>query len=476
MGLKKNIAYNSLLTVTNYIIPLIVFPYVARILGVENFGIYSFVDSTINYFLIISMLGITTVGIREIAKNKNNSTQLSQTFSSLFVLNSISTFIVLILFFCTVFFVPQFSEQKKMFFIGGGKILFNLFLIEWLYIGTENFKYITIRSIIIRIIYTIAIFIFVRQKEDFDVYYFLTVATLVLNAIVNWLYGRKIAIFSIKSIDIKSFIKPSIALGIYGLLNSFYTYFNVVYLGIVGSEEEVGYYATAIKVQSIFLSLYTAYSSVVMPHISSMIEEKKIEEFKILINKSFENLYLFAIPIVYFSIILAPQIIYVLSGTGYEGAILPMRIVMPLLLIIGVEQILIVQILTPMRQDKAILINSIIGASIGLLLNILLVRKFLSVGSSVVWIISEFTVFISAQYFVNKYSSIKINKKSLFKHLIFGLPYFVICIGTLMITSNSYTTLAISAILCILYFIIEQILIFKNQFDLEFISKFIKKY
>lgn len=463
MGLKKNIGYNSILTLSNYLIPLIVFPYISRVLGVENLGIYSFVDSVINYFIMFSMMGIPNLGVREIAKNKNNQFSLNKVFSSLIALNFIATLIVLILFFISVFTVPQFSEHREMFYIGGAKILFNLFLIEWLYAGTENFKYITIRSIIIRSLYAVSVFIFVKQKEDYDLYYTLTVISVIVNATVNWINSRKISTLNLSEINLKPFIKPFIILGSQVLLTSMYTTFNIVYLGFTWGNIEVGYYTTAIKIYSISISLYSAYSAVIMPHVSSMISEGKAGDLKNLINKSFDALYLFSVPLLYFCIALAPQIIEIISGPGYEGAILPMRIVMLLTLIIGLEQIFIVQILIPMKNDKAILINSLFGAFIGLALNILLVPHLKSVGSSIVWGISEIAVLISAIYFVTNSTMIRMNYEVLLKHIILGIPYALICICVVNFIESPFLSVFGSLFICFLYFILLQYKVWKNE-------------
>jgi O-antigen/teichoic acid export membrane protein len=106
----------------------------------------------------------------------------------------------------------------------------------------------------------------------------------------------------------------------------------------------------------------------------------------------------------------APEIIKIMSGAGYEGAILPLRIVAPLVLIIGLEQILIVQSLMPMGKDKAVLINSIIGAVVGIIANIVLVPHLESVGSAIVWCVSEIAVMCSAIYFLRKeWCNLKVN-------------------------------------------------------------------
>ena len=150
-SLKKNIIYSSILTAANYIFPLVTYPYVSRVLGVDNIGACNFVDSVINYFILFSMLGISTVGIREISQARNDSTRLNQTFSRLFTINTISTSIVLIALLISMFTVPQLRENSHLMWIGVLKLVSNYLLIEWLYKGLEEFKYITSRTVLVNV-------------------------------------------------------------------------------------------------------------------------------------------------------------------------------------------------------------------------------------------------------------------------------------------------------------------------------------
>ena len=113
-SLKKNIIYSSLLTTANYLFPLLTYPYVSRVLGVANIGLCNFVDSLVNYFLILSMLGINIVGIREIAKNKNNRQQLELTFSRLFTLNTMTTTFAVIVLIAAIHLVPKLYENYAL--------------------------------------------------------------------------------------------------------------------------------------------------------------------------------------------------------------------------------------------------------------------------------------------------------------------------------------------------------------------------
>ena len=467
-SIKKNIFYSSILTVSGYLFPLLTFPYITRVLGVKNIGICNFVDSIVQYFIYFSMMGMMTVGIREIARAKGDRKLLSKTFSELLSLNLIATLIaVIILLICTMC-IPQMSEHKSMFFIGAAKILANTLLIEWLFKGIEDFKYITLRSVIIRGLYVIAVFIFVRKAEDYQTYFLLTSLMVVVNAAVNIVYSRKFVSFTLRGVNMTPYVKPFLILGSYLLLTSMYTTFNVAYLGFVGDTTEVGYYTTATKLYLIIMSFFTAFTGVMMPRMSSLIAEGKIQDFRRLIDKSINALLAFAFPLIIIGEICAPQIIRIIAGEGYEGAIFPMRIVMPLMAIIGYEEVIVLQVLSPMKKDTAILKNSFIGAIVGILLNILIVPRYLSVGTSIVWVMSECTVMLAAQYYVSKYIEYKMPVLSFIKRLLYSLPIVIVLFFINRIIESVWISLIVVSGISLIYCVFIELYILRNELIREY--------
>lgn len=409
--IKRNIFYSGILTTANYIFPLLTYPYVSRVLGVANIGVCSFVDSIINYFLILSMLGMNVVGIREIAKCKDDKTKLQQTFSQLFSINTITTTVALIILLIAMHIIPKLQENYHLMWIGVLKLVANFLLIEWFFKGLEDFKYVTNRTIAVRFLYVISVFLFVKEEQDVVLYYLLTAGIILVNATVNLLYAKRHVYFQLTLSSLKEYFKSVGVLGIYAILTSMYTTFNVAYLGFISSDVEVGYYTTSTKIHTIILMMFSAVTGVLMPRMASILSEKKYDEYKRLIRKSTAILFAFAIPTVIFIELFAPMIIRIIAGEGYEGAILPLRIIAPLILIIGIEQILITQSLMPMGKDNAVLINSILGAVVGIAANLIIVPHLVSVGSAIVWLLSEITVMCSAIYFFRQeWSKLSLNK------------------------------------------------------------------
>lgn len=474
-SVKKNFAYSSVLTISSYIFPLIVFPYVSRVLGVANIGICNFVDSIISYFCMFSMMGLSICGIREIATVKSDKKKLSQTFSSLVTISGITTIIAAIVLLVTIQVVPKFHEHSNLMYIGLMKLVFNFFLIEWFYKGLEDFKYITVRSILIKIFYVISVFVFVRKAEDYWIYFLLTVFVVVVNALINLIHSRKYISFSIKGLALRPYLSAFFILGIYLLTTSLYTTFNTAYLGIVSTDEEVGYYSTAHKLYMIIIALYTAFTGVMMPRMSSLLSEGKIEEFKKYINKSVEVLFSIAVPVIVVSCVFSSEIIRVLSGEGYEGAVIPMQIMMPLILIIGYEQVLIVQTLMPLNKDKIIFRNSVIGAIAGVALNFLIVKQMAAIGSSIVWFVCELVVMSLAQIYVQKLISIRFPFKALLINIVANLPLLVICYFIHIWVVNAFVTLAIAGVIFAVYFVLMQLIFFKDSVASSMLLRAINK-
>lgn len=477
MGIKKNIFYSSILTTSNYIFPLIVYPYVSRTLEVTNIGICNFVDSIINYFILFSMMGISIMGNRMIATARAKKESLDSSFSSLMTINGLTTILALTALIFFTFFLSSLRPYKELLFYGCIKLISNFFLIEWFYKGLENFKFITIRTIIVKILFIISVFIFVREKNNYPVYYLLTVLMISGNSIINTLYSRRFVNFKLKLVSLKKVMKPYFMLGVYLIVTSLCTTFNVVYLGFATNDTQVGYYTTAIKLYSILLALFSGVTSVLLPRMSGLMANNKMDEFKSLMKKTTNLLFIFSIPIIFLSVIFAPQIIFLISGPGYEGAIIPMRIVMSLMLIIGLEQIAVVQCLMPLHKDKVILFNSSLGAVVSIAINLTIVRNMASIGSSIAWLASEFVILILSAYAIYRFLKIKFPYKKLIENIIYNIPLATgLCIIYLLSDMQYYWLYLIFAgIFTVVYTMILQIYILKNDLILSFIDSIASK-
>lgn len=443
-SIKKNFAYKSLLTISNYLMAFITFPYVSRVLGVEGIGLVNFVDNTINYFLLFATLGVSVLGVREIARVRDNAQSRSVVFSNILGINLMFTLLTIIVYVILISSIPRFEQYSELLYIGISKILFSAFLIEWFYTGIENFKYITIRTLIIKTLYVASVFIFVQTKGDYKLYFILTLFVTIINALINIGYSRKFVKIQVKELFRLNFLKQNLTLGIYNIMTSMYLTFNVMYLGLTCNNIQVGYYTTAYKLYSVVLGFFTAFTNVMLPRMSSLIAKDEREQFNLLINKSFSIISSFSVPLIICSIILAPEIIFVLSGPGYDGAILPMRIIMPAILLVGIAQVLAIQILMPLKKDSVLLRTSIIGAAISVVINLIFVRYLESVGSAIVLLCSEFAVTFSYILYIRFNTEYRFNWHLLLHSILLSVPPAVICVILPRYIENIYISLAVT--------------------------------
>ena len=430
-SIKKNFVYKSILTISTYIIGFITFPYISRIFGVEKLGLVNFVDNTINYFLLFATMGIALIGVREIAAVKNNQNKLNLVFSNILGLNIIFTLFTLVVYYGLIKFIPTLNQYAFLFYIGAAKIFFSAFIIEWFFSGIEDFRYITIRSIIIKILYVVSVFIFVKHQNDYILYFVLTVLTIVVNASINILYVRRYVKIRIVDLFSLKYFKSNITIGVCAIMSSMYLTFNVIYLGFVSNNIQVGYYSTAFKLYSVILGFFSAYTNVVMPRMSVLLAYEDNNTFIRLIERSLSIIIGYSVPIVMYTVVMASDIICLISGNGYEGAVLPMRIIMPAILFVGIAQVIAIQLLMPLKKDNILMGVTIIGAILSIVMNVTLTAEMKSIGSALILLLSELIVTISYLLYIGYIKIIVFPYKEMLLTIFVYLPFiplsFVIC-------------------------------------------------
>ena len=467
-SLKKNFFYSALLTVANYVFPLITYPYVSRVLGVANIGICNFVDNIVNWFIVFSTMGVSVLGVREIAAAREDKESRSRTFSDLLALTGITTLVAALVLLGAIFLVPKLVPYRTLLLVGVAKLVAHSLSLEWFFGGMEEFRYITARSIAVKILYVVSVFLFVRKADDYWIYYLLLSGSVLVNMLANVLYSRHLTRFSLKGVDLKRFAAPFFILGLNYLLASVYSTFNTVYLGFALGPEQVGYYTSATKILTIIIALISAFTTVLLPRMSAVLTDGRKEEFFQYVDAAINTLFLVGIPGMFFIQTEAYDIVRIISGPGYEGAAVPMMMIAPMVLIGGLDQILIIQTMMPLKMDRQIVINSAIGAVVGFLLALLLVRPLGARGSAIVWICSELAVCLGAATAVFRKDFIPFPARKVLKVFLLYLPLlgFLLLLRNCGISHFVFRALA-SMTVCLVYFIIVSVVILKDPVVLE---------
>ena len=172
-SLKKNIFWNSVRVGSNLVFPLVTFPYVSRVLGPDTIGLFNYVTAIAAYFTLFASLGFPIYGVREIANVKDKPEEFGNIVNSIFTANVIATFIVYLAYFVVALLIS--GEYLLLYFIIGLSVLMSCISFDWFYQGIEDFRYITVRSLIIKVISIVGLFIFVHDKSDLLAYAILSI-------------------------------------------------------------------------------------------------------------------------------------------------------------------------------------------------------------------------------------------------------------------------------------------------------------
>ena len=394
-SIKKNFIMNAVLTMSSFIFPLITFPYVSRVLGPEHYGRVGFATSLVSYFAMFSQLGIPTYGIRACAKVRDDKLALTRTAHELLVINLVMSLISYTAFFLALLFVPRLREDRLLYIIVSVTILFKAIGMEWLYKGLERYTYITVRSILFKVIAFAALFALVHTEEDYVVYGGISVFAASASGIMNFINARKV--ISMHPVGGYSYRRHFRAVGIFFAMacaTTVYTHLDTLMLGFLTTNTDVGYYNAAVRVKTILVSIVTSLGAVLLPRASYYIEHGEHEAFHRITKKAMNFIALAAIPLSWYFMLFAPEGIGFLSGSDYAGAILPMQIIMPTLFLIGMTNIMGIQILVPLGREKVVLGSEVAGAVTDCVLNFLLIPRYHAAGAAIGTLVAELVVLI----------------------------------------------------------------------------------
>lgn len=394
-SLKLNFIFNSILTASGILFPLITFPYVSRILGPAGVGKVSFATSVIFYFNIFAQLGVLTYGIRTCAIVREDKVKLSRTVQEIMIINFIMSLLAYLCFFIILFHVPRLREEKTLMIIISLTIIFNTIGVEWLYKALEQYVYITIRSVAFKLIALAATFFLIRSESDYIIYGCLSILSASASNIFNFINIRKfIYLRPVGGYNFKQHFK---AIGIFfamSIATSIYTHLDTVMLGFLKSNHEVGYYNAAVKVKGILVCFVTSLGTVLLPRSSYYIEHGLLADFRRITAKAMNFVVILATSISVYFILFAKEGIFFLSGAEYTPSILPMQIVMPTVFFIGMTNIMGIQILVPLGKEKYVLYSEIAGAAADILVNLLLIPRYAAIGAAIGTLTAETVVFI----------------------------------------------------------------------------------
>ena len=468
-SIAKNYIYNLIYQILIIIMPVITTPYLARTLGPDGTGTYSYTISIVTYFILFGSLGLAMYGQREIAYVQGNTKKRSKVFFELLLLRLITMSISMIIFYLVYGRIGEYAIYYRILLL---EMLANCIDISWFFHGIENFKKTAMRNIIVKILSVISIFIFIKNENDVAKYLLIYVLTTLLGNISLWLGIKKyIERVPFKELKVFSRVKPTIALFIPQIAIQIYTVLDKTMIGaILGDMSEVGYYEHTQKIVKILLTIITSLGAVMMPRIAKCYADGEKEKIKEYMDKTFKFVYMLAFPLVFGIIAVSDNFVPLFLGAEYEKAKLLLKVMSLIILFIGLSNVTGSQYLLSTKKQNQFTISVICGAIVNAILNLILIRYFESLGAVIATVVAEFTVTAVQFIFIRKEFSIIKIIKSATKYVFAGIMMLAITILIdILIKSDMIGIVVQVGVGALTYFII--LLLMKDSLLIELKDK-----
>lgn len=475
--IKKNTIYNIIRSCVSLLFPLITYPYVTRVLLTDNLGKVNFGASIVSYFSLLASLGISTYAIRECSKVKNDINKLSKLASEIFSLNILTTLFSYIILTLVLLFCKPLFDYRWLILFQSLSICFNTIGADWLNNVAEDFKFITIRTVVFNVLSIALLFLFVKTSEDYTIYALTTVISNAGIGLTNFFYRKKYCkIKIVKDINFALHFKPILLLFSLQLVQIIYTNSDITILGLLRTDHEVGLYSSAVKIYNLIQTFMNSIVFVVLPQLSQSYKESNYNNINRILRYALNFTIALGLPCVVGTFVIGRDLIVLFCGIEYIECLMSLRILMIALFWSLLSGFLGNLIMIPSGKENISLKSSIISALINLILNILLIPKWGIIAAAFTTSISMLVGFIYKLPFVDSNIRIKSLKKIILGPILGCVFIVLIGIFTNMFIKDYWERLAVSIIgSVIIYF--GCLLILGNELAEETISalKRIKK-
>ena len=425
MKLIKNYLYNLSYQILTIILPIITVPYVTRIFTSEDLGNYGFYNSIVSYFSLFAMLGIGLYGTKQIASARD----VSSTFWNIYAIQLIASLISIFIYVIAILCIPTMSGIIPLIlFIS----LFSKIIdISWLFSGKEDFKKITLRNTVVKVVGVISIFTFIKNSEDLYLYILLIVVFDFLGQVVMWVPAKKFIkrpSFNMKMM--KKNLHPIVLLFLPQVAISLYVVLDRTLLGLLGSYSDVGIYEQGQKLTSIIYKIVSSLGVVMLPRVANLLSERKEKEAQNMVKFSFILYNLIIFPMIFGLIAVNEVFVKLFLGKDFQDVKYVLYITTINIMLVGWTNILGHQVLVVRNKNKEFMLSTTIPAFVSVAVNIAVIPFFGYIGASITAVIVEVLAFTIQWY----YSRNIINKNLLFnKDLVKIICSSLVMFGAVML-------------------------------------------
>ncbi len=394
-SVKQNAILNVIRALFAVLFPIITYPYAARVVGVVNIGKVNYIASFISYFTIFAMFGIDTYGVRECASVRDDRDKASVLASGLWSYSLITTVIALVgLALLTFVYIPLHS-YVPVILIQSLMVIFTTVGADWINVVYEDYTYTTIRGIAINIINMAVLFIFVHKPEDYLIYAFLTISSVVLAGAVNIFHIRKFVTLRLCAIpDVRDTARKLVPFVVNDMSIAIYVGMDMTILGIMHGDYRVGVYSAAVKIYTIVKTVFIAIFSVTLARLSAYITAGERDEFKRLISGVTSVFMMLAFPAMAGLILYAGPIISLIAGPEYYESPPSLRLLAVALVFAAFGGIATRCANIPLGFEKVNTRATIFAAVENTVLNIPMIYFFRESGAAITTILAELSVLV----------------------------------------------------------------------------------
>lgn len=443
--------------------------YAMRTLQPTEIGRYNYVLTFVTYFVSLATLGIPVYGVREIAKVKQNSEEKNHIFSELFIINFCTSCLSFAIYLLAVHHLSLYEKESNLCYRLGLLIVCNVLNVDWLYKGEEEYGYIAIRSIVIKLLSLVLLVQCVHNTTDIERYADITVLVTLGNYIHNVLHARHYVKFTLKGLHFFRHIKPNFILAITVFFSELYNKIDVTMLGTLASKYAVGIYSNAHELTFNVISCSIAATGVFLPRISSVLKDNKQEATRI-INKGLELLVLLCIPLTFGLCALSSKAVLFLYGESYSNASITINILAWLIIIRGIGDLVCYQLQIAAGLEKMRIPASILTAMLNIAMNWMLIPSLKENGAAIASVMSE--LFVNGFIYIRmkKVLPFSIHWINVYKTLIASVTMYAIVCIVAQFDISLLPSICISVVIGVLVFVGIS-LILRNDAIIEIIHQ-----
>lgn len=407
-SVAKNAVYSGIRTISSMLFPLVTYPYVTRVLMANNLGKVDFAVSVVSYFSLIAGLGVANYATREGARVRENREELSQFASEVFTINMGSTLVAYLALVIVYLAWPHLHDYGLLLAIQSVTLIGSTIGVEWLYALSEDYGYITARTIVVQIVSAVLLFTLVKQPSDYPIYCAITVLSGVGANVFNFLRSRRYArIRLVWGFDAKRHLIPALVLFGNTIAMSIYVNIDVTLLNVMKGDYAVGVYGVAVKVYKLAKQLLNAVVMVSIPRLSLYLANGEDEHYRSLLNSILHGLVITVLPAIALLFLLADYVVLIVGGAGFADSVSPLQLLSFAMLPAVAAGFVANSILLPNRGEQLILRSTIVGAVVNLVLNLFVIPIAGANGAAVTTALAEASVFITAMWYGRRFCDLR---------------------------------------------------------------------